>query len=331
MDRAPTTALLNIDRLSVVIGHGAREARIISELSFSLEAGELVGVVGESGCGKTMTGLAILGLLPPRARVTGRILFEGVDLCTMPKRAIEMVRGRRIAMIFQDAASALDPVFTVGQQIAETIRAHFQTSAKEARERAVEALARVGIPSPRARFDDYPHQFSGGMRQRVMIAIALSCEPRLLIADEPTTALDVTVQAQIIDLLLERASETGTALLLITHDLGLVSQSCARILTMYAGELVEDGLTDDVLSQPGHPYTAGLLQSLPCLSPAKAQLPSIPGRVASPTEHGAGCRFAPRCGHASALCALSQPIVSSAQRRIRCCRHSELNLSGVPA
>ena len=324
--------LLSIEQLNVYLGAGKREVQVLRDLSFSIAAGEMVGVVGESGCGKTMTGLAVMGLLPPGAsRCEGRIVFEGTDLLALDEHAMAQQRGRRIAMIFQDPSSALDPVFTVGYQIAETIRAHFRVGRNEARERAIDALAKVGIPAPRQRYHDYPHQFSGGMRQRVMIAIALSCEPRLLIADEPTTALDVTVQAQIIDLLLARASESGAALLFITHDLGVLAQACTRILTMYAGELVEDGAVDAVLTQPQHPYTAGLLRSLPRLNPPKTMLPAIPGRVLAPGEVGDGCRFARRCTYALDPCERRQTLLPLDHRQVRCWRSRDLALPGARA
>ena len=323
--------LLTIERLNVYLGAGQRKVQILHDLSLSLAAGEMVGIVGESGCGKTVAGLAILGLLPPGARCEGRIVFNGDDLLSLDEPALAQMRGRRIAMIFQDPSSALDPVFTVGHQIAETIRAHFRVGIREARERAIEALAKVDIPAPRQRYNDYPHQFSGGMRQRVMIAIALSCAPRLLIADEPTTALDVTVQAQIIDLLLERASEGGMALLFITHDLGVLAQACTRIVTMYAGELVEDGPVEAVLAQPRHPYTAGLLASLPRLSAPKSVLPSIPGRVLAPGDIGSGCRFEQRCSYALDPCARAQQLMPMSDRQVRCWRSPDLALPGARA
>jgi peptide/nickel transport system ATP-binding protein len=332
LDGTPPTNLLSLERLNVYLGRGANEVRILSDLSFAIRRGEIVGMVGESGCGKTLTGLSILGLLPERAsRVTGRILFDGVDLVALPPHAIEAIRGKQISMVFQDAAGSLDPVFTVGHQIAETVKAHFRVDAKEARERAVAALASVGIPMPSRRYHDYPHQFSGGMRQRVMIAIALACEPRLLIADEPTTALDVTVQAQILGLLVERAAASGTALLFITHDLGVVGQTCSRVLTMYAGELVEDGPVDEVLSHPRHPYTAGLLRSLPRLSPRKSVLPSIPGRVLPPAQYRSGCRFAERCGYRLEGCDRQQDLDAAGDRLVRCWRQSEINLPNATA
>lgn len=323
--------LLEVRDLCVHFRTGVGEIQVTKEVAFRIEAGERVGVVGESGCGKTVTGLSLLGLLPrpPRSRVTGQILFEGRDLLTLSPREMRAIRGRSISMIFQEPMSALDPVFTIGQQITETIRAHFSVSAREARERAIEALAAVGIPLPAKRVDEYPYQLSGGMRQRAMIAIALACEPRLLIADEPTTALDVTVQAQIIDLLRALSERTGTALLFITHDLGVVAESCDRMLTMYAGQVVEDGSSDAVLERPLHPYTSGLLRSIPRLSERKSALPSIPGRVPAPTEMPAGCRFAPRCEYRTAACDQPQPMLLDGVRRVRCHRHDELVLPGA--
>jgi len=331
---AAGTPLLEVRDLSIRFRTGAGEVQVTDSVSFALRAGERVGVVGESGCGKTVTGLSLLGLLPkpPRSRVTGQVLFEGRDLLALPEREMRDVRGRRIGMIFQEPMSALDPVFTIGQQIGETIRAHFKVGAREARERAIDALASVGIPLPDRRCDEYPHQLSGGMRQRAMIAIALVCEPKLLIADEPTTALDVTVQAQIVDLLRKLSERTGTSLLFITHDLGVVAEACERMLTMYAGQVVEDGATDVVLERPLHPYSSGLLRSIPRLSQRKSSLPSIRGRVPSPAEMPSGCRFAPRCGHARPGCEAEQALVDvGARHRVRCARHAELALPGAVA
>jgi peptide/nickel transport system ATP-binding protein len=237
-----------------------------------------------------------------------------------------------MAMIFQEPMSALDPVFTIGAQISEAIRAHFRVGAREARETAIDALARVGIPLPARRYDEYPHQLSGGMRQRAMIAIALVCKPRLLVADEPTTALDVTVQAQIIDILIQLSEESKTALLFITHDLGVVAETCQRVITMYSGEVVEDAPVDSVLLRPRHPYTSGLMRSLPGLHPRKTRLPSIAGRVPQPTEQLPGCRFEPRCQHAQPVCREAQDVIELAPgHAVRCHRHAQLNLPGTVA
>jgi len=330
---ATETPLLEVRGLGIHFRTEAGEVQATRDVSFAVRAGERVGIVGESGCGKTVTGLSILGLLPRRSsRVTGEVRFQGRDLLKLSARDMRRVRGRQISMIFQEPMSALDPVFTIGNQIGETLRTHRGIGKKESRERAIEALAQVGIPLPGRRVDEYPHQLSGGMRQRAMIAIALVCEPRLLIADEPTTALDVTIQAQIIDLLFDLSSRTGTALLFITHDLGVIAETCTRMLTMYAGEVVEDAPVDAALERPRHPYTSGLLRSIPRLSPRKSTLPSIPGRVPSLADMPMGCRFRPRCAHGAAACAETQDLLEvSAGRRARCIRQSELALPGAVA
>jgi peptide/nickel transport system ATP-binding protein len=330
---ADSPPLLDVRGLGIFFRIGAGEVQATRDVSFQLKAGERLGIVGESGCGKTVTGLSILGLLPrAQSRVVGEVRFEGRDLLTLRPREMRRVRGRQISMIFQEPMSALDPVFTVGEQIAETLRAHRGMGKKEARERAVDALAQVGIPLPSRRVDEYPHQLSGGMRQRAMIAIALSCEPQILIADEPTTALDVTIQAQIIDLLFDLSARTGTALIFITHDLGVIAETCTRMLTMYAGEVVEDAPVDSALERPRHPYTSGLLRSIPRLSPRKSVLPSIPGRVPSPADMPPGCRFRPRCAHGLAACEATQVLLDvSDDRRARCVRQADLTLPGAIA
>jgi peptide/nickel transport system ATP-binding protein len=322
--------LLSVRDLSVSFHDGDRWLQMLNNVSFEVQPGEIVGIVGESGCGKSLSALSILGLLPRRdCSRTGQILFEGRDLVLLGEAAMRKVRGRHIGMIFQEPMSALDPVFTVGDQITETVRTHFSVSRREARERAVAGLDAVGISSPRNVVSMYPMSLSGGMRQRVMIAMALVCEPRLLIADEPTTALDVTIQAQIMDLLVELSARTGTALLFITHNLGLVAESCARMLTMYAGQVVEDGPVDDILSRPLHPYTAGLLGSLPQEKQRKSKLPSIPGRVPSVHEMPDGCRFNPRCTYALPPCREPQALFTREARHVRCWRHDELALPGA--
>ena len=344
--------LLRIRDLGISFRTRTGALQITRGVSFDVAPGERIGLVGESGCGKTVTGLSLMRLLPKdSARINGAIAFEGRDLLAMPERGMREIRGRDIAMIFQEPMSALDPVFTIGHQIGEAYRTHFPVSKAEARERAVQALTKVGIPLPARRHDEYPHQLSGGMRQRVMIAMALICEPKLLIADEPTTALDVTVQAQITDLLRELSERTGTALIFITHDLGVVAETCTRMLTMYAGEVVEDAPVDDALMRPFHPYTSGLLRSLPRLAEKRSALGSIPGRVPSPAGMPAGCRFRARCGYAQPKCEQEQvmtvlsdpvrrdrrgepgpiPVAGSARivHAVRCCRAAELVLPGA--
>jgi peptide/nickel transport system ATP-binding protein len=325
--------LLDVRNLSVAFHDGEAWGEVLKDVSFAVMPGEVVGIVGESGCGKSLTALSILALLPRRgARLTGEILFEGRDLTRLSERDMRDVRGRRISMVFQEPMSALDPVFTVGDQIVETVRSHFRVGRREARERAVESLAAVGIASPRQAVAMYPSSLSGGMRQRVMIAMAVVCEPRLLVADEPTTALDVTIQAQIMDLLLDLGQRTGTAILFITHNLGLVAESCRRVLTMYAGQVVEDGPVRDILARPLHPYTAGLLGSIPQSGRRKTTLPSIPGRVPSAYEMPPGCRFAPRCQYVEQPCLVPQPIVALRDaRHVRCRRSGELALPGAAA
>jgi peptide/nickel transport system ATP-binding protein len=301
------------------------------KIAFDVAPGERVGIVGESGCGKTITGLSILRLLPNNlAGIDGAIMFGDTDLASCSTRAMRAIRGKRIAMIFQEPMSALDPVFTVGHQIAETLRIHTDIGKDESRERTIDMLRRVGIASPERRIDDYPHQLSGGMRQRVMIAAALICGPQLLIADEPTTALDVTVQAQILELLRDLSETSKTALMLITHDLGVVAETCTRMITMYAGEVIEDAPVDAALIRPFHPYTSGLLRSLPHLSPRRGKLLSIPGRVPSITQMPNGCRFKARCPYAVDGCDAEQELVDAGGgRKVRCWRFKELELPGA--
>jgi peptide/nickel transport system ATP-binding protein len=323
--------LLAVSGLGVSFASGDGLVQATADIGFSIQPGERVGIVGESGCGKTVTGLALLGLLPSAtSKVVGSAMFEGQNLIGLADDKLRRVRGRRISMIFQEPMSALDPVFTIGQQISETVRTHFAMTRPQARERAIEALASVGISSPARIYDSYPHQLSGGMRQRAMIAISLVCEPQLLIADEPTTALDVTIQAQIIDLLLDLSTRSGTALLFITHDLGVIAETCTRMLTMYAGQVVEDAKVDCALVRPLHPYTSGLLRSLPRLSRPGEILPSIAGRVPSLRDMPIGCRFAERCAHRVAGCAAPQILESvDAAQLVRCHRHHELVLPGA--
>lgn len=330
---ASAPPLLDVRNLGVAFRTRLGEISVTRGVSFSVMPGECIGLVGESGCGKTVTGLSLMRLLPAgSARIAGEVLFQGRDLMALPEREMRAVRGRNIAMIFQEPMSALDPVFKVGDQIGEAWRVHFPAQREQAKERALQALADVGIALPQQRYHAYPHQLSGGMRQRVMIAMALICEPRLLIADEPTTALDVTVQAQIMRLLRELSERTGTALLFITHDLGVVAETCTRMLTMYGGELVEDAPVDAALVRPRHPYTSGLLRSLPRLAARRAPLGFIPGRVPVPAAMPEGCRFAPRCAHQRESCGQDQHLQQlddGVGRSVRCGRAAELSLPGV--
>jgi oligopeptide/dipeptide ABC transporter ATP-binding protein len=300
-------------------------ARAVDGVSFEVRAGETLGIVGESGCGKTVTSLSILGLLPqPPAKIEdgSSIRFGGEELVGVSARRMRALRGNEIAMIFQEPMSSLNPVYTVGNQIAEAVRQHRGMDKRAARAEAVRLLAEVGIPNPEQRVDEYPHQLSGGMRQRVMIAMALSCEPKLLIADEPTTALDVTIQAQILDLLAELGERHAMAVLLITHDLGVVAEVCDRVVVMYAGQVVETGGVHEIFADPRHPYTRGLLDSLPSVDDPGQRLSSIPGTVPNPTAWPGGCRFEDRCALAGEGCEQPQPLVTigGAGRSVRCWR-----------
>ncbi|HEY8487879.1 MAG TPA: ABC transporter ATP-binding protein [Thermaerobacter sp.] len=296
--------------------------------TFQVGEGETVALVGESGCGKSVTALSIMGLLPePQARVRrGRILFEGTDLARAGEGVMRGIRGNRIAMIFQEPMTSLNPVYTCGEQVAEAIRVHRRCSRQEARALALEAFRQVGIADPERRLDQYPHELSGGLRQRVMIAMAVACRPRLLIADEPTTALDVTIQAQILDLLRALQRQLGTSILFITHDLGVVAEMADRVVVMYAGEVVEEGPVEAVFRQPRHPYTAGLLRSIPRRDlPRKTPLPAIEGAVPHPSRRPPGCPFAPRCPDVMDVCRREAPpwVPVEPGRGARCWLHGQ--------
>ena len=292
--------LLEVRNLQTHFPTRAGLVRAVDDVSFYLDRGELLGLVGESGCGKSMTALSIMRLIsPPGKIVCGEIIFDGNDLLKLPEADMREIRGDDIAMIFQDPMTSLNPVFKVGEQIAEALRLHRKMSRREARLAAIDAMREVSIPDPERRVDDYPHQLSGGMRQRVMIAMALACNPKLLIADEPTTALDVTIQAQILELLDELRKNRELAVLLITHDLGVVAEVADRVAVMYTGRIVEESPVEELFARPKHPYTEGLLRSVPKLTSeyvSKAvQLETIEGVVPSPTDLPPGCHFAPRC------------------------------------
>ncbi len=303
-----TEPILSVERLRVALRSRGGPAEIVSNVSFSIGPGRTLCLVGESGCGKSVTVMAVLGLLKARQfQITAdAIRFEGLDLREPSGRNLAMVRGRRIGMIFQEPMTSLNPTMTVGEQIAEVLRIHLRLSRRDARKRTIELFDRVRIPKAGQRVDDYPFAFSGGMRQRVMIAVALACSPSLLIADEPTTALDVTVQSQIFDLLRELQREFGTALLLITHDLGIVAEMADEVAVMYAGRIVERAPTGALFEAPQHPYTIGLFGSTPEAA-TSFRLTPIPGRVPLPHELLAGCRFAPRCPFSVATCTESTP------------------------
>ncbi len=306
---------------------------VVDDLSLDLRKSEILGLVGESGSGKTVTSLAIAGLTRARGgRVcAGSILFEGKELTAMPERRLRALRGKEIGMIFQQPTRYLNPAFTVGEQIAETLRQNLEIPRQEAWRKAVALLDRVGIPRPAQRAHDYPHTFSGGMCQRAMIAIALACEPKLLIADEPTTALDVTVQARILELLRALQKETGIAIIFITHDLGVVAEFCDRTLVMYAGQAVEQGTIDQILTSPHHPYTAGLLGAAR-LTRQDGKLVTVPGTAPRPGARPAGCRFYDRCAHAAAgICDTAPPPVEvfAEGQAARCVRARDLSLAGL--
>ncbi|MBZ4332819.1 ABC transporter ATP-binding protein [Corallococcus sp. AS-1-12] len=310
--------LLDVRGLVTQLSLPRGTVRAVDGVSFSVPPGGTLGVVGESGCGKSLTALSVMRLVPqPPGRVVGgEVRFRGEDLLALPEKQMRRVRGRHVAMVFQEPMTSLNPVFTVGEQIGEGVRLHLGATKAQARERAVEMLRQVGIPAPGERVDAYPHQLSGGMRQRVMIAMALACDPALLIADEPTTALDVTIQAQILELLKRLQAERNMAVMLITHDLGVVAGSCDAVVVMYAGRIVEQAPVRELFARPAHPYTAGLLRSIPSLHDAGAaveggrqRLKAIPGMVPSLTALPSGCAFRDRCDRATELCARVTPAL----------------------
>lgn len=323
-----STPLLEVSDLNIDMLAGRRRLNVVENVSFSIGRGETFGLVGESGCGKSITALSMIGLLKaPLAVSSGVIRFDGQDLRTLPKRAMRRLRGSRIAMIFQEPMTALNPLSPVGRQIAEMFVLHQGATWAEADKKAVEALASVHVPAPDKRAKAYPHQLSGGMRQRVMIAIALACDPDLLIADEPTTALDVTVQAEILKLIQELCTARGTAVLMISHDLGVIAKMCQRVGIMYAGNLVEERPVSDIFRQPRHPYTKGLLNSLPRLGTRelheRKRLQEIEGIVPPITAFPVGCRFEPRCGRASEICVAQKPDQTPLDHHgfVRCHHH----------
>ncbi|MBL8838090.1 MAG: ABC transporter ATP-binding protein [Alphaproteobacteria bacterium] len=328
------TALLDVANLSVSFPGPRARIRVIEDVSLRIGRGEIVGLVGESGSGKSVTALATMRLLGAQAAVdAGSIALEGRNLLDLPAAAMLAVRGQRIAMIFQEPMTSLNPLFRAGFQIAEALEAHLQITRREARRRAIELMRAVGIPSPELRVDDYPHQLSGGMRQRVMIAMAMACSPQLLIADEPTTALDVTIQAQILALMRKLRDDNGMGILLITHDLGVIAGMADRVVVMYAGQILEEASAADLFAVPRHPYTRLLLRSVPRVAVRQARLHQIAGTTPSPSRFPSGCRFHPRCPDALDRCRTEAPPLDARAdgRRVRCWRADETGLESARA
>ena len=324
-------SLLTVENLSVSFGDDKAPFKAVDRVSYTVNEGEVLGIVGESGSGKSVSSLAIMGLVDFPGRVTAEKLhFNQNDLLALKPKEKQKIVGADIAMIFQDAMTSLNPSYTVGYQIMEALKVHQGGSKAALRERAIELLSLVGIPDPKSRLEVYPHQLSGGMSQRVMIAMAIACNPKLLIADEPTTALDVTIQAQIIDLLLELQHKENMALILITHDLALVAESAHRIIVMYAGQVVEEGRAEEIFKSPLHPYTQALLKSLPEFAEGKSRLQSLPGVVPGKYDRPQGCLLNPRCPYATEKCRSVEPaLVQINSRQVKC--HTPLNAQGLPS
>jgi peptide/nickel transport system ATP-binding protein len=322
-----TAALLELRKLAVSFATDDGVVRAVDGIDLALQRGRTLGLVGESGCGKSVTSLAVMGLLPPEnSTVSGEVQFEGRDLLKVPPAELRDLRGARLAMIFQEPMTSLNPAYTIGNQIIEAIQRHQGLNAADARKRAIEMLRLVRISSPEKRVDDYPHKLSGGMRQRAMIAMALACGPQLLIADEPTTALDVTIQAQILDLMRGLRRDTGTAIILITHDLGVVAEMADDVAVMYAGQIVERAPVEALFARPEHPYTVGLLGSIPKLDQKRERLPSIEGRVPDMAHPPEGCRFAARCPFVEPACREAvPPLVEVAPGHLSRCRRAPLS------
>jgi len=315
-----TGPLLEVRDLCVEFPTRHGTLRALDGVSFDIASGEILGIVGESGAGKSLTGAAIIGLLEPPGRPCGgQVLLEGQRIDDLSREAMRLVRGKRIGAIFQDPLTSLDPLYTIGSQLVETLRTHLPLSAAQARERAIELLHQAGLPAPEARLAQYPHEFSGGMRQRVVIALALAAEPRLIVADEPTTALDVAVQAQIIQLLRGVTQATGASVMLISHDMGVIAETCDRVAVMYAGRIVEIGPVAEVIHRPAHPYTAGLMACVPSLAGGDGRLAQIEGALPRLDEIPGGCAFHPRCPKASPRCSDERPELALVQRTRAAC------------
>lgn len=318
------SALLEVKNLKVEFPTRRGTLTALHDVSFRIQSGEVLGVVGESGAGKSLTGAAIIGLLDPPGRLAGgEIHFNGRRIDHLSEEHLRRIRGREIGAIFQDPLTSLNPLYTVGQQLIETIQTHLDLNHKQARERAIELLESTGIPAARERIDHYPHQFSGGMRQRVVIALALAAEPKLIVADEPTTALDVSIQAQIIDLLKHLCKTHGTSVMLITHDMGVIAETADRVAVMYAGRIIEIGPVQEVIQRPLHPYTTGLMRSIPTLDPDTKRLEQIPGAMPRLNAIPAGCAFNPRCKHVMERCHHERPeLIATNDRYVACWLHT---------
>ena len=325
------SAILSVRNLQTFFYTDRGVARAVDDVSFDVHAGKTLALVGESGCGKSMTALSILGLVPdpPGKIVGGKVLFQDRDLVNLPQHEMRKIRGNDITMIFQEPMTSLNPVFRIGDQIGAILRLHQKLSKTEARKAAIGLLEQVGIPAPKSRIDDYPHQMSGGMRQRVMIAMALGCNPKVLIADEPTTALDVTIQAQILDLLRKLQDERGMAIVLITHDLGVVAETADEVAIMYAGKIIERGPVASVFKNKAHPYTQGLFDSLPHIHHEDNRLRTIRGQVPASTDYPKGCHFHPRCPNAMQICTQSEPASHAldATSSVHCWLHDEKTMN----
>lgn len=299
--------MLNVKDLKVYFGEGEKAVKAVDGLSLDIQEGEIVGLVGESGCGKTVTSFSLLRLLPSTATVSGEIVWNGKNIIGMNNKELRNLRGSEISMIFQNPVASLNPVYTVGKQVMDVLRLHRKLSKEEARKEAINLFKLVNIPDPHSRIDDYPHQFSGGMCQRIMISMAIAARPKLLIADEPTASLDVTIQAQIIELLRDLKTELGMSILMISHDLGVIANMCDRIAIMYLGRIVEIGSADDVFKRPAHPYTRALLDSIPVPDPDKKELQVLTGDIPSPIDLPRGCRFESRCKYRTEKCSTAYP------------------------
>jgi peptide/nickel transport system ATP-binding protein len=323
-------SLLTVENLVVEFPYRRGTLRALDNISFEIDPGEILGVVGESGAGKSLTGAAIIGLLEPPGRIaSGQVILEGQRIDNLPQDKMRMIRGRKIGAIFQDPLTSLNPLYTVGRQIVETIQAHLPVGNEEARQRAISLLEDTGIPAAKERIDHYPHQFSGGMRQRVVIALALAAEPKLIVADEPTTALDVSIQAQIIQLLKRVCQQRGAAVMLITHDMGVIAETCDRVAVMYAGRVAEIGPVHEVINQPAHPYTMGLMAAIPDITQDRERLYQIDGSLPRLNAIPPGCAYNPRCPRVFDRCRVERPdLLPAGATRAACWLHDAA--AGVP-